>query len=353
MITTLEQFYRERYQGLELELLDDVRRRMGKEFPKIRAFCLEHWQRILREAVKIQESDPISCAYMSISLLNTSLLERKPLFQADFYNGDWVYGESWFRGRMPGDFLFVEWEGFRRKALDNSFYVRNKLQEIAITSLFWGTAEKLLYLFACFAKYFTRELAELPEFRALEKEGTMYVTCGTYLDWQERIYGILPELDLIDVPENEQTSFREFRGKTYRQQVFRELDLRHCRFYDCIFRNCFFHKINLSDGYFKNCRFRDTNFVELKMAGCIWEDSDFKSCSFQSSGTQTEGDEYFAEAELVRVRLTEVRAVDCDFSHFWWKECRAADVSLEQVQTENSDWKNCAGEKANGRDGMV
>ncbi len=346
MITTLEQFYEERYRALELELMGDVGRRMGKEFPNIRAFCLEHWRRILGEAVKTQKEERASCGYMSISLLNISLLEEQPMFQVDFYTEDWVYGDPWSRGRMPADFLFREWEEFRKKTMDSRFYVRNKLQETAIASLFWSTAEKILYLFACFAKYFARELAQLPEFRALEKEDTMYVTCGTYLDWQERIYGILPELDLTDVPENEQTSFREFRGKTYRQQAFRDLDLRHCSFYDCTFRQCVFHNVNLSDGYFKNCRFRDTNFVEVGMAGCVWEDSDFKSCNFQSSGTQTEGDEYFAEAEMVRVRLTAVRAMDCDFSHFRRKECREADVHLEQVQRENSDGKNCAGEKA-------
>ena len=302
----------------------------------------------MEEAVSVQQEAHIPCAYMTISLLNTSLLEKQPLFQADFYDGDWVYGDSWSRGRMPADFLFREWEGFRSKAMDSRFYVRNKLQEIAIASLFWGTAEKILYLFACFAKYFARELAQLPEFRALEKEDAMYVTCGTYLDWQERIYGILPELDLTDVPENEQTSFREFRGKTYRHQVFRELDLRHGSFYDCTFRHCVFHNVNLSDGYFKNCRFRDTDFVEVGMAGCVWEDSDFKSCNFQGSGTMAEGDEYFAESEMARVRFTAVRAVNCDFSHFRLKECGDMDVSLEQVRTENSDWSKWVEEKADG-----
>lgn len=348
MITTLEEFYQERYQALEIELLGDMSRRMGKEFKAISATCMEQWQRILKEALAVQAEERIPCAYMSISLLNTSLLGKKPMLQVDFYNGDWVYGEPWARGRMSAKFLFHEWDAFCRKALDESFYVRNKLQGIAIKSLFWETAERMIYLFSCFAKYFARELGELPEFKALEKEPVMYVTCGTYLDWQERIYAILPELDLRDIPENEQTAFREFRGETYKGLSLQAVDLRHCRFYDCVFRNCVFDKVNLSDGYFHNCRFRNTEFVELGMAGCLWEDSAFSDCSFRDSGTHAEGDEYFAEAEMVRVGFSDVKAINCDFSHFRLKDCREMKVSLAQVKAEDSDWAKYVEVKPHG-----
>ena len=35
MITTLEEFYRERYQALELELLNRVSKRIGEDFQRI------------------------------------------------------------------------------------------------------------------------------------------------------------------------------------------------------------------------------------------------------------------------------------------------------------------------------
>ncbi len=348
MITTLEEFYRERYQALETELLNAVNERLSREYPTVSGICIEHWKRILKEALGAQEREHIPCAYMSISLLNTSILENKPVLQVDFYNGEWVYGESWARGRMPADFLFREWNDFCVNALDSAFYVRNKLQGIAIQSLFWETAEKLIYIFSCVAKYFSRELDKLPEFQALEKEPSMYVTCGTYLDWQERIHAVLPKLDLTDISDTEETVFRDFHEEKYHNQKFRELNLRHCRFYDCDFRECIFEQVDISDGYFFNCRFRNTEFKGVGMAGCTWEDCDFRSCSFLDSGTHADGDEYFADAEMVRAGFSDTKVSNCDLSYFRLKECREMGVTLEKVKTEHSDWKRYGEVKADG-----
>lgn len=348
MITTLEEFYRERYQALELELLNRVSKRIGEDFQRISKACVEHWQRILKEALKVQEREHIPCAYMSVSLLNTSLLEKKPILQVDFYNGEWVYGEPWARGCMPGDFLFLEWESFCAEALDDSFYVRNSLNGTAIRSLFWGTSEKLMYIFACFAKYFARELDELPEFKALEKEQAMYVTCGTYLDWQERVHAVLPRLELGEVPDEGETRFRDYHGESYKKKTFLGLDLRHCRFYDCVFKNCVFEQTNISDGYFSNCRFKDTEFKEVKLAGCIWENCGFESCGFMDSGTGEDGNEYFADAEMTRVKFSDTKIVGCDFSNFRLRDCQKMDVKLENVSTVNSDWGSYVEVKADG-----
>lgn len=340
LITTLQEYYEERYQALEISLMESVSSRMGREFRKIFQICMGHWQEILREACAVQEEEKIPCGYMSISFLNTSLLEGNPLFQVDFYNEEWVYGEPWMRGRMPADFLFREWAEFCRTALDDSFYVRSKLQPPAIKTLFLGTAERLVYLFSCFAKYFMKDLSDLSEFQSLKKEASMYVTCGMYLDWQERIYAVLPSLDLKDLPDNEETAFREFREIVCHGNVFRDADLRHCRFYDCTFRNCVFEQVDLSDAYFRNCHFYDTDFSQVKVAGCVWEEGIFRSCGFQDSDTQAEGDEYFAEAEMVRSKLFGLRVQGCDFSYFLLRDCSSEDVRLESTKTEHSDWKS-------------
>ncbi len=348
MITTLEEFYMERYQALEVELLNSVSGRMSRDFSAISEYCIENFQRILKEALQVQKVEHIPCAYMSISLLNTSILERKPMLQVDFYNGDWVYGEPWARGHLSAEFLFREWEGFCVKALDDSFYVRNKLQSIAIKSLFWETSEKLMYIFACFAKYFAAKIEELPEFSELDKAPAMYLTCGAYLDWQERIHAVLPGLDITDISDDEDTAFRVFHGEKYRKKVFRGMNLKHCRFYDCVFRNCVFDTVIIADGNFRNCRFYNTDFIRLGMAGCSWKDCEFRSCRFMDSGTHTDGDEYFVDAEMVRVRLSVTKAINCDFSYFRLKECNEVDVIFENVKLDNSDWTRYVEVKADG-----
>jgi len=310
---------------------------------------------MLGDAVKVQNEAKIPCGYMSISLLNTSIMVGKPQLQTDFYNEDWVYGEPWARGRMTAEFLFTEWDGFCAAALDGDFYMRSKVPTAAIKAMFWGTVDKLTYLFACYAKYFVLRLVELPEFTALTKEPTMYVTCGTYLDWQERLYGVLPEIDLTDLSDNEATAFREFHGKTYNQAAFTQLDLRHCRFCDCTFEDSIFSEVDLGDAYFRNCRFRDTNFVQTRVAGSIWENCRIYDCLWQSTGTQSAAgdDEYFAEAEMVNTRVNNFRAINCDLSEFMLTDCRMTEISLIGCTTENSAWKNYEGGGEYGNDRVV
>lgn len=348
LITTIEEYYKERYEPLEKELLESVSARMGREYQRIKDQCLTHWEESLKVAREVQEEEKIPCGYMSTSLLNTSLLEGNPCFQVDFYNRDWVYGEPWARYRMTAEFLFREWEDFYGKALDENYYVRGRLQRVAIKSLFWGTAEKILYLFAGFGKYFFPEMADSSSFRALEKEPAMYVTCGTYWDWQERIYAILPEIDLTDPPLNEETAFREFRGKTYRDKIFEGMDLRHCRFYDCLFRNCQWKEIQLSDALFHQCRFYDTKFTETKFPGCSWRGCSFVSSQFLQSGTQAEGEEYFAEAEMIGCKLRNLQVVNGDFSHFSLEDCDVKNLSMEDTKLESSAWKVYAGGNNDG-----
>ena len=103
----------------------------NKELPKIRKYCLEEWVKAITLANEIQQSEGQICAYMSLSILNTSIIDDKPVLQVDFYNEEWVFGESWARYRMSADFLFNGWREFKFAALD-----------------------KMTFLFTCYVKYF-------------------------------------------------------------------------------------------------------------------------------------------------------------------------------------------------------
>ena len=101
-------------------------------------------------------------------------------------------------------------------------------------SLFWGTVDKIIFLFTCCAKYFAPCLAYYNEFDELIKAEKFYVTCGTYLDWQNRIFAALPEIDFFKLDANEETNFRPLRKKTFRKKILSGLDLRHGFFEECI-----------------------------------------------------------------------------------------------------------------------
>lgn len=317
MIETFEEYISERYKNLEKDFLEKTSAHLSKIFPDLRKFCLGEWRKAISDAVKVQGEK--KCSYMSISLLNTSILKNSPQLQIDFYDEEWVYGESFSRSRMNADFLFKHWQDFIFEAFDDSFYLRSGFGQVEIQSLFFDTADKLAFMFACFAKYFAYQLEYYDEFDMLDRAENFYVTCGTYLDWQNRIFAKLPEIDLLNPADNEQTNFRELKNKIFRGQSFHDIDMRSCFFEDCLFQNFAFENVSLADARFLRCRFISTNFINSKSAGCNFFECLFKNCTFQNCTSNPadvieNNNEYFAPMTLYHCYLLDCRDVDCDFA---------------------------------------
>lgn len=326
LIQSFGEYLTRRYKPLELEFLKRTERHLSRELPAIRKFCLDEWRKAISQACEDQRQENFLCAYMSISLMNTSLLDGKPQLQIDFYNEEWVYGESLSRSRMSAEFLFKHWREFTADALDENFYVRSQVAKVEIKSLFWGTVEKVTFLFACYAKYFASWLAYGSEFDDLHKAEKFYVTCGTYLDWQNRIYGVLPGIDLLNPDANEETTFRTVRKKIYRGKKFCGLNLRGCHFEDCNFYDFAFEALNLADATFLRCRFFSTRFVDVKTAGSDFFECYFKDCAFEKStceptAASEDGDEYFAPMRMYHCFLLGVTFDGCDFDRLTKIDC--------------------------------
>ena len=220
MIETFEDYKTQRYEKLELEFLQKVGEDLKENIYAIRKFFLEEITAAIKTACEVQKLENKICAYISISFLNSSLFENNPKFQIDFYNEEWVYGESWLSSRFSADFLFKYWQEFKFNALNENFFIRSRISKVEIKSLFWGTLDKLTYLLACYAKYFAYRVNYYNEFDELQKAENFYITCGTYLDWQERIFANLPEIDLLNPDDNEDTTFRPVRKKFIDKKVF-------------------------------------------------------------------------------------------------------------------------------------
>ena len=326
MIDTFSDYTRERYEPLELEFISATKKSLSADLPTIKSRTLTAWRQALSEACEVQRDKEISCAYMSVSFLNTSVAQ--PVLQIDFYDRQWVFGEPFARSRTDADFLLTHWQKFTADALDDKFFVRNKITRVEIKSLFWRTLDKLIFLFTCYAKYFAAELKTSTEFAALVKAEKFFVTCGTYLDWQNRLCALLPEIDLTNPDDNEDTTFREFGGKIYRRQNFAALNLRGCCFEDCLFRDCSFTNLNLADANFCRCRFYSSRFEGVKLAGANFVECKFRDCAFKNSSSapkDVDDDEYFAPLRLTRCKISRVRCDGCDFAQLTKTNCDVID----------------------------
>lgn len=312
MIETFQDYVQVRYAPLEIEFLNATRKSLSENLPTIKEYLLDEWRKALADACKIQ----VPCAHMSISLLNISLIDDKPVLQIDFYDERWIYGEPFYRRRSRADFLFTHWKNFTDNARDEKFFVRRLISQAEIKSLFPQTLDKLAFLFTCFVKYFAAELKNFEEFAALPKAEKFYVTCGTYFDWQNRVYAVLPEIDLFDLDENEDTTFRKFYGKIYRQKNFRDLNLRGCLFEDCLFYRCELANLILADANFLRCRFVSSNFLAVKLAGVEFSACTFRDCAFRNSTVNpnaVDSDEYFAPLRITQCKIFNVDVEGCDF----------------------------------------
>ena len=145
-IQTFDEYINFRYKQLENEFIKKVSENFSRELPAIRKFCLEEWRKAIACACEIQRQENKICAYMSISFLNTSMIDDNPILQIDFYNEEWVFGESWARYRMGADFFLKFWQDFKFDALDDRFFVRSKISKVEIKALFWGTLDKIIFL---------------------------------------------------------------------------------------------------------------------------------------------------------------------------------------------------------------
>lgn len=354
MIESMQDYEKERYAGLEQALLERTAALLGREAAAVRSACLAAWQEALREGVRAQQASeqPLTCAYLSISLLNTSLLTGKPLFQMDFYDAGGAYGWPWARTRSSAAFLFAYWAEFTAAALDEQYFVRSRVPAAGIRALFWETADRLVYLFVCFAKYFVAELADTEAYQQLAKAPSFFVTGGMYLDWQEQLYGERPSIELFDRAADEDTRFRQFTGEIFRGREFGPLELKQCRFRDCLFADCSFAGTKLMDAQFQGCRFHQTVFRAAEIAGCLWQDCALRGCSFVGvqSAPPEDTDEYYAEAELRQCYLDNVQIMQSDFSC-----CRLQDSQVRRlVMTDTAidgageDWAAYAGGDRNG-----
>ena len=315
LIQTFEEFISARYEPLEIKFLNQTSEHLGKNFRSVRKLCFDEWRKALADAAELQQTD---CAYMSVSLLNTSVLENAPKFQIDFYNEEWVYGESFCRYKFDADFLFKHWKDFCFEVLDDNFYLRSNFGKVEIQSLFFGTVDKLAFMFACFAKYFAYQITYATEFDDLKKAENFYLTCGVYLDWQNRIFARLPAIDLLNPADNEQTNFRPYENKILRQKSFQDIDLRSCYFTDCLFQDFTFANVSVVDAIFLRCRFKSVTFDNVKFAGCIFfecyfKDCEFKSCSSNPADVAENNNEYFAPMTLHHCYVIGNKYFDCDF----------------------------------------
>ena len=323
LIETFERYIEERYRPLETEYISSLARRLSKDVVEIRRWFNGECRRAIADACEAQSREGHECSYMSISLLNTSLINDEPTFQVDFYGREWVYGDPWCRRRFRAEYLFDRWRDFKLDALDDRYYVRSRVHTVEIKSLFWGTLDKVAFLFACYAKYFLPLLEYYDEFDGLEKAERFFITCGTYLDWQNKMFAVQPEIDLLNPDANDDATFQTVRKRIYRNQRFSDLDMRGCRFEDCIFDRFTFENISLADGNFLRCRFLSTEFINVKLAGADFIECYFRSCTFKSCTDDPKviEDEYFAPLRMYHCFLLGLNFEECDLDRLVMLDC--------------------------------
>lgn len=243
------------------------------------------------EALINEQADFMPIGMISISFLHTSLYFNKPVFRLDAYDESGLLGESQYSSSIDATWLFTYWQDYEtalRNAIDTHHWQRTIKPE-RVTELMRQSVQSLLYEVMIFFKYWATTWDELEALKRMRKAEHFCISFGEYQDWQRTLYVEQPEIDLFNMAPETLTTFRKFQDKTYRNKVFKKMDLQHCQFINCTFRQCEFQEVLCDDAIFIDCNFYDAKWEQVSFKGASFIGCDFISVTGEQIVTGISG----------------------------------------------------------------
>lgn len=306
-----------------------------------RSFCeslVKSMGEILDMACQVQDKANkeigviLPCQYMRLSFLHitTFIGQYDPCFMVEFFADD---GDNpWAKARIRATDVLGDWQTFAKQAYRKDLWYARYYNPDAIQSLLVQTQQKLLFLWLNRARYWMRELEDTPEFQKLSVTDDFQVTVGVYRDWQEPIFRLRTNLDLLDA-QGTSLAGAFFVAKKYRDVVIEEIDAEPAEFINCRFEKVTFKESNLCDCRFKNCKFYGVLFQDCKFAGASFEKSVFAACKFQNCDFNPDSEAMNAY-KLYR---------GANFNGNKMQKCSFVDCDLQGMHQQDNDVQDCEG----------
>lgn len=229
------------------------------------------------------EKGPIG--HITFSLLRTELLEGKAIYVVEGTNEDWFldlkpiitfYDASWlFR------FLIEEIEELRQRS--RTFI--GAISEAELDSILLKEAGYYHQYFVSLARYALADVDTFFEYANLERNQTVDIRIGEYLDISELVFKEdYEEKDIEEV----KTWLNQKLTNEYIYDSFKELDLSSGDYKTIDLRYSFFQKSNLSESNLRESMLIGSNFKNSKLINSdlsfsLIHEADFSNCNLQGA----------------------------------------------------------------------
>lgn len=331
-------------------------------FGEEEAGIAESWKRelgrYLEEVAALQQKGQIGAvSEITISFLYTSLYEGEAAFRVDSYGEEGrVYGESLARTTLPGRWLVRKLSDFRKKLADCAARegLRSYVRPAALDVLTLRAVRSLLWYFAGRFKYLIAKVLDERALGRLDKGEVFVIRIGEYMDWQNTVYAILPEVDIFNCGSETKLQFRRFPAIVYREKQFRSLNLCQAKFTDCTFEDVVIEGCCMNDCTFDGCSFGRVSVRDTQMAGSVFLDCSIRETVFENivfcgEGVEGHEAECFAPAGFVGCTLQSVCFDGCRLGGAEAVDCEAEDVRVRSCDAPGADFlKMEGGENVDG-----
>lgn len=338
-------FRKETYPKLAQKFVSETALRFIETEEEAAGRCVKALKSAAGRMAALQEAQGLPpAAYLTVSVLYTSVYFGAPRFRLDFYDERWMAAEPLYSEEIDAGWLFFHWKAHLAEVGEARGSLRASIRESHVESMCWQSVRLLAYWLAAELKYWLAPLAKAEEFSRLQKADMFYVTFGEYLDWQKPVFAILPEIDIFNCGSGDSLRLRTFRQCRYANKEFSALDLSGSRFYDCRFENCVFEETDLGDVCFENCRFLKTSFREVNLSGALFRNSALKEITMVKAAAEAAAEDG-EKRDLYRPLAFEdcvIEAMtlkDCAFTGALLSDCLAKEVAIEGGRYEDTDFE--------------
>lgn len=341
-------FREKSYEPLAGVLLHDTDSYFAARQEEVKKELFECLEKFISAAVQKQKEEGLPPpAYLTLSVLYTSVYFGKPQLLLEFYDESWMLGKAIYAETADAGWLFRFWEEHQKKLADAEAASGAFVRPSHTKQMEYQSVYILSYLAATRMKYWLAQPEEIEAFAKLEKQPQFYITCGEYLGWQNTVAAVLPEIDIFNCDEEESLTLRTFYHCKYENKKFEEIDLRGSRFYQCSFNHCSFTQVLLCDTLFDACTMRDVSFFGGQILGATLKNTLLKDVRFYgvTAGLDKPNPkEWYKAVEFIDCSLHNILLEDCQFQGCVLNACVAERLTIRGGNCQESDFLPWLGE---------
>ncbi len=292
-------------------------------------------KRFLKEIAQLQKTIFHKIGCIEISFLRASVDSSNLLVALEAYDERQDVGKCLIDMRSSFRWFAEEWTTFKdrlnniREKEEWCRYISQEDIRVMLQETYLQLLVKMVYLF----KYTFQFLDTWEEYKAIRNTDFFYLSMGEFRDNQKILFVDRAEFDIFLCGVSDPLCYGKFGGKTYKNKVFGNLDLKGSKFINCSFERCDFNNMKFNDSFFFNCHFFKCKFCKTDLSGSVFEDCIFDECDLEELDWYIPFD--IADKEQKEVyRTTEIK--QCNILRTYLKKnkldmCRIVNLKMEDI----------------------